>query len=154
IADYLGGSITALGDMIRLDYSKYPNVERWLERVKKLEKWNEVSDALDNCARSLEGQQFVAAYIRKGYSHVAARALIEASAVMQPSTASPPPARTLPGLGRQRRPAAAGHERVRPRCGQGLAPTGCRSRLVQRARRSPVRRDHIPPPAPCRPRSF
>jgi len=61
IADYLGGSITALGDMIRLDYSKYPNVERWLQRVKKLEKWNEVSEALDNFARSLEGQQFVAA---------------------------------------------------------------------------------------------
>jgi glutathione S-transferase len=61
IADYLGASITALGDMIRLDYSKYPNVRNWLENVKKLENWKSVSEALDGFAGSLEGQQFVTA---------------------------------------------------------------------------------------------
>lgn len=61
IADYFGASIMALGDMIRQTYSKYPNVERWLTNVKKLEKWDEVSEALDGFAASLEGQQFVSA---------------------------------------------------------------------------------------------
>lgn len=61
IADYLGASITALGDMIRLDYSKYPNVRNWLENVKKLENWKSVSEALDGFAGSLEGQEFVTA---------------------------------------------------------------------------------------------
>ncbi len=61
IADYLGASIMALGDMIRLDYSKYPNVRNWLANVKKLEHWKSVSEALDGFAGSLEGQKFVTA---------------------------------------------------------------------------------------------
>jgi glutathione S-transferase len=61
IADYFGASIMALGDMIRLDYSKYPNVERWMKNMKGLGKWGEISEALDGFAASLEGQQFVTA---------------------------------------------------------------------------------------------
>lgn len=61
IADYFASSIMALGDMIRLDYAKYPNVERWLKNVKSLDKWGEVSQALDGFAASLEGHQFVTA---------------------------------------------------------------------------------------------
>lgn len=61
IADYLGSSIIALGDMIRLDYSKYPNVRRWLANMKSLKHWNEISEALDGFAKSLEGQTFVTA---------------------------------------------------------------------------------------------
>lgn len=59
IADYLGGSIVALGEMIRYDISKYPRVRAWLDRVKGLKHWNEVSSALDGFAASLEGKEFV-----------------------------------------------------------------------------------------------
>jgi glutathione S-transferase len=61
IADYFAGSVVALGNMIRYDFSPYPNVEAWLSRVKALPHWGEVSAALDGFAASLEGKQFVAA---------------------------------------------------------------------------------------------
>jgi glutathione S-transferase len=60
IADYLAGSIVALGDMIRYDLSKYPNVTDWLARVKGMDHWSEVSSALDGFAASLAGKEFVA----------------------------------------------------------------------------------------------
>ncbi len=61
IADYLGASIMALGDMVRLDYAKYPNVDAWMKRMKSLKHWKEISEALDGFAASLEGQKFIAA---------------------------------------------------------------------------------------------
>ena len=59
IADYLAGSIVALGEMIRYDISKYARVRAWLDRVKALEHWNEVSTALDGFAASLKDREFV-----------------------------------------------------------------------------------------------
>lgn len=61
IADYLASSIIALGDMIRLDYAKYPNVKAWLGNMKALKNWAPVSEALDGFAKSVEGQKFIAA---------------------------------------------------------------------------------------------
>lgn len=59
IADYLAGSIVALGEMLRYDLGKYPRVRAWLDRVKALPKWGEVSEALDGFSASLEGKKFV-----------------------------------------------------------------------------------------------
>ncbi len=59
IADYLAGSIVALGDMIRFDMSAYPNVSAWLSRVKSLPNWKPVSEALDGFAASLADKEFV-----------------------------------------------------------------------------------------------
>jgi len=59
IADYLGAGITALGEMIRYDFGKYPNVRTWLDRVESLENWGKVSESIDGYAASLKDQPFV-----------------------------------------------------------------------------------------------
>jgi glutathione S-transferase len=59
IADYLGGSITALGEMIGVDFSNYPNVRTWLANVKSLDSWASVSEALDGFAASVKDKAFV-----------------------------------------------------------------------------------------------
>ncbi|MBF9032535.1 glutathione S-transferase family protein [Rhodobacterales bacterium HKCCE3408] len=61
IADYFAGSIVALGDMVRFDFSAYPNVAAWLANVKAMPHWGEVSAALDGFAASLSDKDFVAA---------------------------------------------------------------------------------------------
>ncbi len=61
IADYFAGSVVALGDMIRYDFSAYPNVAAWLGRMKALPNWAPVSEALDGFAASLADKDFVAA---------------------------------------------------------------------------------------------
>ena len=60
IADYLAGSIVALGEMIRVDLGKYPHVRAWLDRVKARPNWGKVSAELDGFAGSLADRQFVA----------------------------------------------------------------------------------------------
>ncbi|HSM40432.1 MAG TPA: glutathione S-transferase family protein [Afifellaceae bacterium] len=59
IADYLGAGITALGEMVRYDFGKYPNVRAWLDRVESLENWSKVSESIDGYAASLKDQPFV-----------------------------------------------------------------------------------------------
>ena len=59
VADYFVGGLVALGDMIRWDFARTPNVERWLGRVKALPHWKAVSEALDGFAASLKEQAFV-----------------------------------------------------------------------------------------------
>jgi glutathione S-transferase len=61
VADYFASSIVALGDLIRYDFSRYPNVRAWLDRMKGLPNWKPVSEAVDGFAASLEGQKFIAA---------------------------------------------------------------------------------------------
>jgi glutathione S-transferase len=61
IADYLGGSIIGLAEIVRFDLGGYPNVAAWYANVKALPSWASVSDALDGYAASLEGQTFVTA---------------------------------------------------------------------------------------------
>src|SRR2546427_8574185 len=38
IADYFGGPFVALGEILRCNYSAYPNVNRWLGRMKALKR--------------------------------------------------------------------------------------------------------------------
>jgi glutathione S-transferase len=45
IADYLGACMITLGDVIRLDYSPYPNVCRWLGAMKALPYWSKTNEA-------------------------------------------------------------------------------------------------------------
>ena len=61
IADYFAASVVALGDMIRYDFSAYPNVSVWLSRMKALPNWKTVSEALDGFAGSLADKDFVSA---------------------------------------------------------------------------------------------
>jgi glutathione S-transferase len=45
IADYFGASIITLGEVIRLDYSAYRNVMRWLGHIKALPHWAKTQEA-------------------------------------------------------------------------------------------------------------
>jgi glutathione S-transferase len=60
IADYLGVEIVAVGELIGCRYSAYPNVERWLQRMKSLPSWGKVHEAIDGFAASIKDQPFVA----------------------------------------------------------------------------------------------
>lgn len=59
LADYLGVEIVAVGDLIRCSYTAFPNVERWLRRMKGLKSWAKVHEASDGFAASLKDKPFV-----------------------------------------------------------------------------------------------
>jgi glutathione S-transferase len=44
IADYFGAALVTTGEVIRLDYSAYPNIARWLGRIKALPGWAKVNE--------------------------------------------------------------------------------------------------------------
>lgn len=60
IADYFTACIVTLGELIKCDLSKYPNVERWLKNVKKTPNWDKVDEVFSGYRDSLKDKQFVA----------------------------------------------------------------------------------------------
>jgi glutathione S-transferase len=54
IADYFCASFVALAEIIGSDLSAYPNVARWLGRMKSLKSWNPVNEVIDGYAASLQ----------------------------------------------------------------------------------------------------
>ncbi|MGQ0579712.1 MAG: glutathione S-transferase family protein [Betaproteobacteria bacterium] len=54
IADYFGASFITLGEVVRSNYSGYPNVQRWLGRMKQLKNWNKVNETINGFAASLK----------------------------------------------------------------------------------------------------
>jgi glutathione S-transferase len=59
IADYFGVCLLTLGEITRCDWSKYPNVKRWVDTMKQLPSWNKVNEVLYGYAGSVKDQQFV-----------------------------------------------------------------------------------------------
>lgn len=59
IADYFGACILTLGEVVRCDFSPYPNVQRWIANMKKLSTWNQVNEALYGFANAVKDQPFV-----------------------------------------------------------------------------------------------
>ena len=59
IADYFAAGIVSLGEVIRVDFSAYPNVKRWLDTMKKLPSWPKVNEAFDGLVASVRTQPFV-----------------------------------------------------------------------------------------------
>jgi len=59
IADYFGVCLLTLGELTRTDFSKYPNVNRWLNTMKQLKSWGKVNEVLYGFAGQLENMQFV-----------------------------------------------------------------------------------------------
>lgn len=45
IADFFGAAMVTVGEVIRLDYSAYPNVVRWLGKMKARPSWGKVNEA-------------------------------------------------------------------------------------------------------------
>ena len=60
IADYFGASFVALGELTGGDFAAYPNVARWLARMKALPSWKEVNAAVDGWGASLKGTPMLA----------------------------------------------------------------------------------------------
>lgn len=60
IADYFGSALVSLGEIIRCNIGKYPNVERWLNNMKQLKSWPEVNEVFDGFAESLQDRPFTA----------------------------------------------------------------------------------------------
>jgi glutathione S-transferase len=59
IADYFGVCLITLGEVIRCDFSRYPNVAAWIARMKQLKSWPAVNEALDGFREAVKGQEFV-----------------------------------------------------------------------------------------------
>jgi glutathione S-transferase len=59
IADYFGSGIVTLGEAIGVDFTPYPNIARWLDRMKALPSWNSVNEVFYGLVGSLKGQKFV-----------------------------------------------------------------------------------------------
>ena len=60
IADYFGAALVTLGEVIRCDFGNYPNVQRWLNNMKKLKSWPQVNEVFDGFKQHLKDQPFVA----------------------------------------------------------------------------------------------
>jgi glutathione S-transferase len=58
IADYFGVCLLTLGEVIRLDFSAYPNIQRWLNNMKRLPSWPKVNEALYGFANAVKDQKF------------------------------------------------------------------------------------------------
>ena len=58
IADYFGICLLTLGEVIRCDFSAYPNIERWLANMKRLPSWPKVNEALYGFAEAVKDQKF------------------------------------------------------------------------------------------------
>jgi glutathione S-transferase len=59
IADYFGICLVTLGEILRVDFKPYPNVERWIANMKKLESWNRINEQLYGFANAVKDAPFV-----------------------------------------------------------------------------------------------
>jgi glutathione S-transferase len=60
IADYFGAGLVTLGEVIRCDFGKYPNIQRWLGNMKKLKSWPKVNEVFYGLVDQVKEQKFVA----------------------------------------------------------------------------------------------
>jgi glutathione S-transferase len=60
VADYFGACLVTVGEVIRCDFSAYPNVDRWLNNMRKLGSWNKVNEALAGFVSAVKDQPFKA----------------------------------------------------------------------------------------------
>jgi glutathione S-transferase len=59
IADYFGACLVTIGEIIRADFSTYPNIIRWLDTIKKLPSWPKINEALYGWAAAVKNEPFV-----------------------------------------------------------------------------------------------
>lgn len=60
IADYFAIGIIVIGEIIRCDFSAYPNVERWMARMKELPSWADVYGPAEAFIEAVKEKPFVA----------------------------------------------------------------------------------------------
>ena len=44
LADYFGAALLTVGEVIHIDYAKYPNIKRWLDTMKSRPNWGKVNE--------------------------------------------------------------------------------------------------------------
>ena len=59
IADYFGVCLVTLGEILRVDYKPFPNVQRWIGNMKKLESWARINEQLYGFANAVKDAPFV-----------------------------------------------------------------------------------------------
>jgi glutathione S-transferase len=59
IADYFGSCLVSLGEAIKIDFSAYPNVKRWMQTVAQLPNWNQVNEVFYGLVKSNRDRTFV-----------------------------------------------------------------------------------------------
>lgn len=60
IADYFGGAIIQVGEVIRCNFKPYPNIARWLDTMKSRPSYPKIYEAVHGFAASVKDQPFVA----------------------------------------------------------------------------------------------
>jgi glutathione S-transferase len=60
IADYFGACLATLGEVIGCQFSAYPNVERWLNNMRKLDSWKRINEAHYGFANAVKDKPFKA----------------------------------------------------------------------------------------------
>jgi len=58
IADYFGIGLLTLGEIIRCDFTAYPNVQRWVDHMKRLPSWPKVNEVFYGFAGAVKDQPF------------------------------------------------------------------------------------------------
>jgi len=58
IADYFGAALLTCGEPIRAEFTAYPNIQAWLERIEKLPNWAKVNQAVAGFREALKDQKF------------------------------------------------------------------------------------------------
>lgn len=59
IADLSGAAKVTVGEVIRVDLSPYPNIRRWLGRMKRLGSWNRINEAHAGFTEAMKDKQFI-----------------------------------------------------------------------------------------------
>ena len=59
LADYLGAPMLTAGELVRCDFSPWPNVARWLRNMKALPSWSKVNDGFYHLVEAVKGGAFV-----------------------------------------------------------------------------------------------
>lgn len=60
IADFLAVGLLTLGELVRCNFSAYPNVERWLGNMKQLPSWDKINVEFYGWAEAVKDQPFEA----------------------------------------------------------------------------------------------
>jgi len=58
IADYFGAGLVTAGEIVGCTYEAYPNVQRWIGKMKGLGSWAPVNAVMNGYAASMAGQTF------------------------------------------------------------------------------------------------
>ena len=60
IADFSGVCMVTVGEVAKVDFDAYPNVKRWIGKMKQLKHWEAINEAHHGFRDAVSGQEFVA----------------------------------------------------------------------------------------------